>query len=115
MRRFSSLKYAPAETRRILRDRFARYLPSQHSTSSRTPKGVTLPDEVLLQLLLSLTIDFESDIARARVTYAAALLQIRASQVWMSWPRTDGFARSGDESQRHLKLSVRLARRPTEP
>jgi hypothetical protein len=73
MRRFSSLKHAPAETRRILRDRFARYLPLQHRTSNRTRKDVTLPDEILLQLLLSLTIDFESDIARARVMYAAAI------------------------------------------
>jgi hypothetical protein len=73
MRRFSCLKHVPAETRRILRDRFARYLPSQHSTSSLTPKGITLSDELLLQLLLNLTIDFESDFESAGATYAAAL------------------------------------------
>jgi hypothetical protein len=75
MQRFSSLKYAPAEARRILRDRFARYLPTQHNTVTHAPKQFILPDEALLRLLLNLNIDFESDIARARATYTAALPQ----------------------------------------
>ncbi len=73
MGRFSSLKYVPAETRRLLRDRFARYLPSRQSASIRTAKGVTLADESLLHLLLNLNIDFESDLERAKAAYKAAL------------------------------------------
>jgi hypothetical protein len=75
MQRFSSLKHVPAETRSLLRDRFARYLPSQYATSIHTAKGgrVTLSDELLLHFLLNLTIDFESDFERARATYIAAL------------------------------------------
>jgi len=75
MQRLSSLKHVPAETRRLLRDRFARYLPSQYSTSNRAgaAKGVTLPDELLLRLLLNLNIDFGSHLESARATYQAAL------------------------------------------
>ena len=64
-----------AETRLLLRDRFARYLPSQHATSIHAAKGgrVTLSDELLLHFLLNLRIDFESDFERARATYIAAL------------------------------------------
>lgn len=73
MRRFSSLKQVPAETRSLLRDRFARYLPLRHSTAIRTAGTVTLADESLLHLLLSLSIDFASDVDRARAIYEAAL------------------------------------------
>ena len=73
MRRFSSLKNNPTETRRILRDRFARYLPSDNTASIRTPRSVTLSDESLLQLLLNLTIDFASVVERAHAAYTAAL------------------------------------------
>ena len=73
MRRFSSLEHVPAETRRLLRDRLARFLPSHHSTFIRTAGRVTLSDESFLCLLLNLSIDFESDLERARTTYEAAL------------------------------------------
>ncbi len=75
MQRFSSLKHVPAEARRILRDRFSRYLPSQHATTIHAAKGgrVTLSDELLLRLMQNLTIDFGSDIKSARATYIAAL------------------------------------------
>ena len=73
MERFSSLKQAPAETRRLLRDRFARYLPSQQNSQVRAAKKVTLPDEALLQLFLNLDIQFASEIESARATYMAAL------------------------------------------
>jgi hypothetical protein len=72
MRRFSSLKFAPAGTRLILRDRFVRYLPIELSAPSRTANGGTVSDESLLQLLLNLSIVFESDLDRARATYEAA-------------------------------------------
>src|SRR5437588_6177160 len=73
MRRFSTMKYAPAETRRILRDRFARYLPVLHIAPARPNAGNLVRDEQLLNLLLNLDIVFESEIGRARVTYEAAL------------------------------------------
>ena len=73
MRRFSSLQYAPGETRRVLRDRLARYLPSRHRSSIQTAKGATLPDESLLHLLLNLSMDFENGLERAQATYEAAL------------------------------------------
>jgi hypothetical protein len=73
MRRFSSMTYAPAETRRILRDRMARYLPVQHSAPARPNAGNLVRDELLLNLLLNLDIVFESDVDRARATYEAAL------------------------------------------
>jgi hypothetical protein len=56
-RRFSSLRYAPAETRSRLRDRLSRYLPSQRNiTIVRRTGAVTLPDEALLELLLHLQV-----------------------------------------------------------
>jgi hypothetical protein len=73
MPRFSSMKYAPAETRRLLRDRFARYLPVLHSPPARTNADNLVRDELLLNVLLTLDIIFESDIDRARATYDAAL------------------------------------------
>src|SRR6202008_3983441 len=73
MRRFSSLQHVPAETRRILRDRFSRYLPSQFGEAVEPTRGKLVPDEVLLHLLLNLTIIFESDLEKAKATYAAAL------------------------------------------
>jgi hypothetical protein len=73
MRRFTSLKQVPAETRRILRDRLARYLPAPAVTSRRMGEGgVALSDESLLDLLLSLTIKPVSDPKNARAVYEAA-------------------------------------------
>jgi hypothetical protein len=73
MPRFSSMKYAPAETRRILRDRFARYLPVLYTGPSRPNTGNLVRDEQLLNLLLNLDLVFESEIDRARATYEATL------------------------------------------
>ena|SRR6266446_10763657 len=73
MPRFSSMKYAPAATRRILRDRFARYLPVENSAAARPNAANLVRDELLLNLLLNLDIVFESDVDRARATYEAAL------------------------------------------
>ncbi len=56
-----------------MRERFARYLPSQHSASFHTAKAVMLADESLLRLLLNLSIDFESDLQKAHAAYKAAL------------------------------------------
>jgi hypothetical protein len=73
MPRFSSMKYAPAETRRILRDRFVRYLPVSNTPAMRPSSANLVPDELLLNLLLNLNITFESDVDRARASYDAAL------------------------------------------
>jgi hypothetical protein len=72
MPRFSSMKYAPAETRRILRDRFLRYLPVSNTAAMRPSSENLIPDEQLLNLLLNLNITFESDADRARSSYDAA-------------------------------------------
>ena len=47
MRRFSSMKYAVAETRRILRDRFARYLPVIQNAAAAPGGGSLIPDEAI--------------------------------------------------------------------
>jgi hypothetical protein len=67
------MKYAAAETRRILRDRFARYLPVTQNGPALPSQGVLLRDELLLKLLLNLRPVVESDAGRARVSYGAAL------------------------------------------
>ena len=73
MRRFSSLRYAAAETRRILRDRFACYLPVMRQPVAAPRADNFIPDEQLLDLLLNLHVVWGSDIDRARATYDAAL------------------------------------------
>jgi hypothetical protein len=73
MRQFSSMKYALAETRRILRDRFGRYLPVMQNPASAPQSGNLIPDEQLLELLLHLDIAYESDIDLSRITYNSAL------------------------------------------
>src|SRR5579862_8767721 len=75
MRRFPSLVYAPAETRLTLRDRFRRFLRTQHSELIEPTRGRLLPDELLLRLLLNLKVESESDIEKVKATYAAALAQ----------------------------------------
>jgi hypothetical protein len=71
MPRFSSLTHAPAETRRLLRERLARFLAAEHSPKApdERPK---LADELFLALMLGLHIAFESYIETARKIYEAA-------------------------------------------
>ena len=76
MARISSIEHSPAATRGILRDRLARYLGSESSSSQagRRARGdVTLSDELMLRLLLNLRIDFASDLDSARATYNSIL------------------------------------------
>jgi hypothetical protein len=56
----------------MLRDRFARYLPVMHQAVPPRA-GSLIPDERLLDLLLSLDIMWGSEVDRARATYDAAL------------------------------------------
>ena len=74
MPRFPSLAHAPAETRRTLRDRFRRFLRT-YGEGVEPTRGRLLRDELLLRLLLNLRVEFESDVERAKATYAAALAQ----------------------------------------
>ena len=73
-RRFTSLSYAPAETRIRLRDRLRRFLPTQgHANVIRHHGPPKLRDEAFLELLLHLEIAFASDENAARSAYEAAL------------------------------------------
>ncbi len=72
MTRFASLTTAPAETRRLLRTRFARFLPSPHDAPYQPGQSGALPDEDVLQIFLSLTIESASDVAHARRVYVEA-------------------------------------------
>jgi hypothetical protein len=73
-RRFTSLIYAPAETRIRPRDRLRRFLPTQgHAFVIRRHGPPKLRDEALLELLLHLEIAFPSDEKAARSAYEAAL------------------------------------------
>ncbi|WP_354098764.1 hypothetical protein [Bradyrhizobium sp. S3.2.12] len=65
------MKYAPAETRRILRDRLVRFLPVSNTPALRPSSEDLIPDEQLLNLLLNLNITVESNTDRARTKYDA--------------------------------------------
>src|SRR5258707_898234 len=71
MARFSSLTHAPAETRRLLRERLVQFLVAEHSPKApdERPK---LADELFLALMLGLHIAFEGDVESARDIYDAA-------------------------------------------
>ena len=73
MGRISSIGYAPAVTRKTLRNRFTRFLDSDRTISTPRRGGNFLSDEAMLQLLQSLAIDFGSDLSKARALYASAL------------------------------------------
>ena len=72
MTHFSSLTTVPAETRRTLRQRFHRYIPSTyvHPVEPRGSTNVT--DELFLQLLLNPTVDYAATLIRARAIYSEA-------------------------------------------
>ena len=71
--RFASLNHAPSETRRILRDRFSRFLPSQHSSSIPLVTQNILSDELMLHFLLNLRVDSNNDLERAKGLYRIEL------------------------------------------
>ena len=72
MVRFSSLQTVPSETRRLLRQRFSRYIPTPH-TIPPEPVGVdNVHDELMLQLLMGLTIEHAATLDRARSIYSDA-------------------------------------------
>lgn len=67
------MKHAPAETRRILRDRFTRYLPVTQHRHAALSGPAPVADELMLELLLNLDVAFASETFRARATYEEAL------------------------------------------
>ncbi len=73
MERFTSLSHVPAETRRLLRDRLRRFLPSYRTPPARVDRAL-LDDELVLRSLLGMHIDRESELNRARATYEANAL-----------------------------------------
>ncbi len=73
MTRLSSLAYNPSETRRLLRDRLPRFLGTPNNTVSPTIARALIKDELLLDLMLGMNIEFARDAERARTIYEAAL------------------------------------------
>src|SRR6188768_1712375 len=67
--RFRSLSFEPFETRRILRDRLGRFLPTERWTGPTSRQPAPATDESVLKLLLDLRIEFQSDEHRARLEY----------------------------------------------
>ena len=72
MVRITSLSYAPAETRRLLRSRLGRFLPTEQWRPVHSRQQTSLDDESILKLLLGLHIDFQNDEQNARAAYEAS-------------------------------------------
>ena len=73
MPRFSSLKHAPAETRRLLRERLSRHLGREPQGQAPAHGGRELTDDDMVRLLQNLEMGFGSEWARALAAYEAAL------------------------------------------
>jgi hypothetical protein len=82
MRRFSSFTYAPSETRRLLRDRFARFLPSPRPLANRPPAVVTLLDEAMLSLFMRLRVDSASSLKNAKAFYEEKYSATDGEPIW---------------------------------
>jgi len=67
--RFRSLSYSPYDTRRVLRDRMRRFLPTGEPNPRQSPQPGWLTDESVLTLLLHLSIEFQNDEQSARTAY----------------------------------------------
>jgi hypothetical protein len=72
MSRFSSFNHVPAETRRILRDRFFRKLHVVRQHRFVDPKLDVMPEQLVLRLLASLTVSPNAEWSTAETTYASA-------------------------------------------
>ena len=72
MTHFSSLPTVPSETRQTLRQRFHRCIRSTY-VHPVEPRGSTnITDELFLQLLLNLTVEYAATLKRARAIYSEA-------------------------------------------
>jgi len=72
MSRFSSLFYAPSETRRFLRERFDRNLRIYSQARYLDPDVQVVPDQMVLRVLQGIDVAFEADWDRAETAYSAA-------------------------------------------
>lgn len=72
MSRFPSLKYAPSETRQILRDRFARKLRVLRQDRFIDPELTVIPDMLALRLLDGMDISFAATWSVAEAAYCTA-------------------------------------------
>ncbi len=72
MARFSSIEHAPAETRRILRDRMQRFLGAETSHLRRISDEGLLADETVLALLEAVEVTFAADWTCMLEAYQAA-------------------------------------------
>lgn len=73
MPRFSSITHAPTETRRLLRERLLRCLGREPRNPTPMHRGQFLSDEDMLNLLLSLRIEFGCEWPRAQAVYEGVL------------------------------------------
>jgi hypothetical protein len=71
MSRFPSIKHAPSETRRLLRDRFDRKLRVHRQTHHLAPDAEVISDQLMLRLLQCLDVTFEAEWGRAEAAYGA--------------------------------------------
>jgi hypothetical protein len=69
MIRFKSFKHAPAETRRVLRERFMRNLPVSRIGHVQKEPDEIFDDEVVLTLFQHLTVTKNSSLANAKTIY----------------------------------------------
>jgi hypothetical protein len=76
MPRFSSLIHASAETRRLLRERLGRFLNAERSPQAPDERE-KLGDELFLELMLGLDVQFDADVDAARAIFDAAGRAIR--------------------------------------
>ena len=74
MTHFSSLPTVPAETRRTLRQRFHRHIPSTYVHPVEPTGSTHITDELFLQLLTNLNVDFTSTQKRASAIYCESLV-----------------------------------------
>jgi hypothetical protein len=73
MPRFSSIAHAPVETRCLLRERLLRCLGREPRNPAPAHGGQVLSDESMVNLLLSLKMEFGSEWTRALAVYEAVL------------------------------------------
>ena len=72
MTQFSSLLTVPAETRRTLRQRFHRCIPATYVHPAEQRGSTNVTDELFLQLLLNLTVEYAATLEQAHTIYSEA-------------------------------------------
>ena len=98
MFRFPSIKHAPSETRRLLRDRIDRKLRVRRHTHHLAPDAEVISDQLMLRLLQCLDVTFQAEWGPVEAAYAAANPSSAEPKDLGLWPMPAGCARSGDVS-----------------